>query len=255
MNIFVYIVITLYGLVIGSFLNVLIYRVPLGLDVVAGRSFCPACGHVLSPADLFPVFSWLFLRGRCRHCGAKISPRYMAVELLNALFYVLYFAKFGFSPETPGFFIFASSLICVFFTDTDHMLIFDRFNLAIVLAGIPMFFGQSLPYYERILGFFSVSSVLLLIFLFSGGKAMGGGDVKFTAAAGLVLGWQNSVLSLFLAAVFGIFVYAFIYLINKSKKKETGHIVPFGSYLAAAMLVSSFLGDEIIAFYLNIYKI
>ncbi|MHB1151457.1 MAG: prepilin peptidase [Eubacteriales bacterium] len=253
MTVFIYIVAALYGLVIGSFLNVLIYRIPLGLNTVKGRSFCPNCGHTLSVTDLFPVFSYLFLAGRCRWCKVKISPRYMTVELLNAVLYVLYVIKFGFSVTAVGFFIFASSLICIFFIDAEHMLIFDRFNLAIAFAGILMFFGETLFYYERIIGFFSVSAILLLIALISKGRAMGGGDIKFTAAAGLVLGWKNSLLSLFLAAIIGAFVYSIIYYVNKSKKKETSHIVPFGSYLSIAMLISSFFGDEIISFYMNVY--
>lgn len=245
----------LFGLVIGSWLNVLIYRIPRGLDTVRGRSFCPSCNHSLSAADLVPVFSWLFLGGRCRRCKAKISPRYMAVELLNALLYVLYAIKFGFSVAAVGFFIFASSLICVFFIDAEHMLIFDRFHLAIAFAGILMFFGDTLTYYERIIGFFSVSAILLLIMLISKGAAMGGGDVKFTAAAGLVLGWKNSLLSLFVAAIIGSLVCGVLYFFNKAKKKETSRVVPFGSYLAAAMIVSSFFGEEIIGFYMKFFGI
>ncbi len=255
MTIFLYIVLALYGLVIGSFLNVLIYRVPIGMNTVKGRSFCPNCGHMLSAIDLFPVFSYLFLGGQCRWCKKKISPRYMTVELLNAVLYVLFVVKFGFSITAIGFFIFASSLICIFFIDAEHMLIFDRFNIAVILAGLIMFFGDSLFYYERIIGFFSVSTVLLLIALFSKGRAMGSGDIKFTAAAGLVLGWKNSLLSLIMAALIGIIIYGIIYYLNKLKKKETSHIVPFGSYLAVAMMISSFFGVEIIGIYIKFFRI
>lgn len=254
MTFFLYALIALYGLVIGSFLNVLIYRVPRKLNTVKGRSFCPACGHTLSASDLFPVFSFIFLGGKCRWCRSVISPRYMVVELLNAVLYLLYFDKFGFTVTAAGFCIFASSLICIFFIDAEHMLIFDRFNTAVFLAGVLMFFGDSLIYCERVIGFFSVSSVLLLIALISKGRAMGGGDIKFTAAAGLVLGWKNSLLSLVLAALIGIMIYGIIYSRNRSKNIATSRIVPFGSYLAAAMIISSFFGDEIIGLYISIFR-
>jgi leader peptidase (prepilin peptidase)/N-methyltransferase len=255
MKYYFYFVVFLYGLVIGSFLNVLIYRIPLGKNTVKGRSFCPGCGHTLSVSDLIPVFSYIFLGGKCRYCKTKISPRYMTVELLNAVLYLLYTIKFGFSVTTFGFFIFASSLICVFFIEAEHMIIFDRFNISIAAAGLLMFFGGGIPYYERIIGFFSVSLISYLIALFSKGAAMGGGDIKLTAAAGLVLGWKNMLLSLFLAAFFGAAVWGIIYCSNKIKKKGTNNVVPFGSFLAITMITASFSGESIIGIYMRFFNI
>lgn len=245
--------VTVLGLVIGSWLNVLIYRIPRSLDTVRGRSFCPSCSRVLAPADMIPVLSWLFLRGKCRRCKSPISPRYALVELLNAALYLLYAVRFGLSAETLGYFIFASALICVCFIDAAHLMIYDRFNIAIIIAGIIMCFGDNMPVYERVIGVFAVSLLLLAILLVSRGRAMGGGDVKFTAAAGLVLGWKLSLLSLLLAAFAGIGVHGILLWHGKGDKTRPKNVVPFGSYLSAAMVLSTFTGDAIIKGYMGIF--
>ncbi|HPT84539.1 MAG TPA: prepilin peptidase [Bacillota bacterium] len=301
---YIYFVAFIAGLCAGSFMNVLIYRLPRGIGTVKGRSFCPACGHKLAPSDLVPVFSYIFLGGRCRYCKAPISPRYMAVELLNALLWVAYAHKFMFYPLTMlAHFVFGSALVCIIFIDAEHMLIFDRFNIAIALSGVAIAadkliheyldphahlhnhfpFPQDVSITERLIGAVCVSGLFLLLAIISRGRWIGEGDIKLTAAAGLVLGWKNMLGVLFLASLAGSVISLVLLGIAKRRKparvggdndgagdaaspKEAGggqeyaadeeapagHAVPFGPYLAGAMIVMSFFGTEIIDFYLKL---
>ena len=299
---YIYFVIFVVGLCVGSFMNVQIYRLPRGIGTVKGRSFCPDCGHTLHARDLVPLFSYIFLGGRCRYCRAPISPRYAAVELLNALLWVAYAYKFMLHPLTMvAHFVFGSSLLCIIFIDAAHMLIFDRFNVAIALSGVMIavdkflcgnaghhhhhhhLFPQDVTIVDRLIGALCVSGLFLLIAIVSRGKWMGGGDIKLTAAAGLVLGWKNMLGVLFLASLAGSVISLVLLGIAKRRKparvggdndgagdaaspKEAGggqeyaadeeapagHAVPFGPYLAGAMIVMSFFGAEIIDFYLKL---
>lgn len=254
MLIFYYILVFVFGLLIGSFLNVLIYRLPKELNVIVGRSFCPTCKHMLSWCDLFPVFSYLFLGRKCRYCKTKISPRYMIVELLNAVLYLFYAIKFGYSITTLGYLIFASSLLCIIFIDAEHMIIPDGLNIAIAIAGVLMFFTKELPFYERIIGFFLVSAILLLIAIISKETAMGYGDVILTAVAGVVLGYKQILLALVVGAFLGSITSIIFNVIKKRSGKETSNLVPFGPYLAVGMLFASFFGNNIISWYLNLLR-
>ncbi|HHW25363.1 MAG TPA: prepilin peptidase [Clostridiales bacterium] len=299
---YIYFVIFVVGLCVGSFMNVQIYRLPRGIGTVKGRSFCPDCGHTLHARDLVPLFSYIFLGGRCRYCRAPISPRYAAVELLNALLWVAYAYKFMLHPLTMvAHFVFGSSLLCIIFIDAAHMLIFDRFNVAIALSGVMIavdkflcgnaghhhhhhhLFPQDVTIVDRLIGALCVSGLFLLIAIVSRGRWIGEGDIKLTAAAGLVLGWKNMLGVLFLASLAGSVISLVLLGIAKRRKparvggdndgagdaaspKEAGggqeyaadeeapagHAVPFGPYLAGAMIVMSFFGAEIIDFYLKL---
>lgn len=295
---YIYFVIFMAGLCVGSFMNVLIYRIPRGIGTVKGRSFCPSCGHTLHAIDLVPLFSYIFLRGRCRYCKAKISPQYAAVELLNALLWVAYAYKFMFYPVTMvAHFVFGSSLICIIFIDAAHMLIFDRFNIAIAISGVVIAadkfvheilenhghihthfeFPQDITILERLIGAVCISGLFLLIAILSRGKAMGGGDIKLTAAAGLVLSWKNMLGMLIIASFAGTIGSLIVMAVDKAKAKRDpdrvkepkvievdpdeldeedaepiGHAVPFGPYLAGAMILMSFFGTELIDFYLKL---
>jgi leader peptidase (prepilin peptidase)/N-methyltransferase len=311
---YIYFVIFVVGLCVGSFMNVQIYRLPRGIGTVKGRSFCPDCGHTLHARDLVPLFSYIFLGGRCRYCRAPISPRYAAVELLNALLWVAYAYKFMLHPLTMvAHFVFGSSLLCIIFIDAAHMLIFDRFNVAIALSGVMIavdkflcgnaghhhhhhhLFPQDVTIVDRLIGALCVSGLFLLIAIVSRGKWMGGGDIKLTAAAGLVLGWKNMLGVLFIASVAGTIGSLIIMGAQNARAARSpvsqssaetaaghppgdkldqaaannpghdaaadtggedgepaGHVVPFGPYLAGAMILMSFFGTEIIDFYLKL---
>lgn len=239
----------LIGLVVGSFLNVLIYRIPLHLSPARGFSFCPECRHRLVWPDLVPVFSYVFLKGKCRYCKAPISPRYPAVELLNALLYLGFFLQFGLGLQTLLYMISASCLLAAAFIDLDHGILPDRFNLIIGACGVLlMLFSSDLPWWHRLIGLGAVSLPLLVIALLTGG--MGEGDIKLYAACGLLLGWQNAVFSFLLAAVLGAAYAVFLLL----RKKATGKTaVPFGPFISFGVLISMLAGDRIIRAYLSLF--
>lgn len=248
MEAFLFVYVLFVGLIFGSFLNVLIYRIPLGLDVVKGRSFCPNCNHKLNWLDLFPVFSFLFLKGKCRYCNSPISPRYPAVEMLNALCYVGVYLIFGIHISALVYWVICSCLIVLSFIDLDKGLIPDRFNIIIGACGILMaVFVRDLPLLDRIIGLAAISIPVLVIAILTGG--MGMGDVKLLAACGFLLGWKLIVFA-FLTASVTAAVYAVIMMIRKAAHKNSE--IPFGPFIAAGVLSAIFFGNSIITAYLNL---
>jgi len=233
-------------------MNVLIYRIPRQQGVSRGRSICPACSHTLSFLDLVPVFSYIFLKGKCRYCGEKISIRYPIVEMLNGLLYVAVAWKFGFSFLALGWFIAVSVLIAVSFIDAEYKIIPDRFPIALAAAGVIMMLSDHGPdLLSRVIGFFSVSVPFLLIGLISGGRAMGGGDVKLMAAAGLCLGWEMNVTALFIGAFIGSIVSVVQMAGGKIKR---GSQVPFGPYLALGIAASALVGEVLLSYYFGLFS-
>ncbi|HPE15855.1 MAG TPA: prepilin peptidase, partial [Oscillospiraceae bacterium] len=189
----------LYGLCIGSFLNVVIYRVPLELSVVKGRSRCPACGHTLGPFDLVPLFSFLFLGGKCRYCKAPISPRYPLVEAVTGALFALCALAWGLSWYAVVLCLYGSVLIAAAFIDREHGIIPDRLHVVILLlAAASWFAGPTVTLMDRLIGALGLGAAMLLVSLFTGG-GIGGGDIKLLAASGLLLGWKLTVPAFFLA--------------------------------------------------------
>lgn len=238
----------LVGLVIGSFLNVVIYRVPLKLSVAKGHSFCPTCSHRLHAVDLVPVFSFVFLRGKCRYCGAPIGMRYPLVELANALCYWLVYVQYGFQWVTLLYFVCCSCLICVALIDGDHQIIPDRFNIIIGVCGLIMaVFARDISWVARVIGLFCVSMPVLLIVLFTGG--MGEGDVKLFAALGLLLGWKLSLFTVLVASVTAA-VYGVAVMI---RKKGDGKLaIPFGPFISAAGILAILCGNALVDAYVSL---
>ena len=243
------VLIWLFGACIFSFLNVVIYRVPRKLSFVKGCSHCPDCGHRLSGFDMIPVLSWLFLRGRCRYCGGKISSRYTWIELLGGCIALLCVFKIGCNLAALTVFAFLGVLTVVAFVDIDTMEIPNGFVLAILIIGIVSVItmpGISLA--ARFAGILSVSLPLALITLAVPG-AFGGGDIKLMGACGLLLGWKLNLAALFLAVLTGG-SYG-IYLLLSKKKGRKEHFA-FGPFLCLGMLVSVFGGAQLIAWYLSL---
>ena len=191
----VYIFIFLFGIVIGSFLNVCIYRIPMHETIVSERSHCMKCGYQLAWYDLVPLFSWLALRGRCRKCKASISPQYPIVEAVNGVLYVLIFWVKDFTLESVFYCLLVSALIVLSVIDWRTYEIPIGINIFILTLGVIHLLTDLKNWPIYIIGFFSVSIVLCLIVVLSKGRAMGGGDVKLMAVAGLLIGWQNIVLA------------------------------------------------------------
>lgn len=236
------------GLVIGSFLGALIYRIPRKLPIAKGFSFCPDCRHRLGVADLVPVLSWLLLRGKCRYCGGRISPRYPAVELLTGILFLLAYRVYGPTWMTLVAMAAFACLILVAMIDFEHGIIPDRLNITLLICGIlAAFLFREIGWLERIIGFFAVSVPVLILALTLGG--MGEGDVKLFAAMGFLLGWKLILLTLLIAAV-----TAAVYGLVVAARQESGGKtrIPFGPFIALGGAVSLLWGRELIALYLSL---
>ncbi|MFA5249269.1 MAG: prepilin peptidase [Candidatus Paceibacterota bacterium] len=251
------------GLIIGSFLNCAAYRLYHEISFVSGRSFCPECKHTLAWYDLVPVFSFVFLKGKCRYCGKKISLQYPLAELgTGMIFLTVFLATYDPQLSVLGSFIslaymliISSLLIVIFISDLKWFIIPDEALIAAL--GVTVFFhlynfifnsftvGQALPFLYSGLGSLAF---FLGIFLLTKGKAMGFGDVKFSFFMGLFLGWPMIVVALFLAffsgAIIGLILIAL-------KKKGLKSEVPFGPFLIFGIFTAMIWGRELVNYYLS----
>lgn len=252
---FIFIVVFLYGLVIGSFLNVCIYRIPKKENIAVSRSHCMSCGGQLKWYDLVPLFSYLFLRGRCRYCKAKISIQYPLVESLNGLGYVLIFYVNGINITSILFSLCFSALIVIGVIDFRTYEIPLAMNIYIGILGMVRLIltlcdvidGSII---ELLLGFVSVGGFLELLRLFTKGRAMGGGDVKLMSAAGLLIGVKEIVLALILGCILGSVIH-----IARMKIQKAEHRLAFGPYLAAGIFISMLFGEPLIEWYLSLFTV
>ncbi|MFO8111824.1 MAG: prepilin peptidase [Desulfosalsimonadaceae bacterium] len=242
----------LFGLFIGSFLNVCIYRIPANKSIVMPPSNCPGCHTPIRFYDNIPVLSYIWLFGKCRSCRAPISIRYPMVELLTGAFAGLCVLKFGFTPAAAIYFAFIASLLVVTFIDIDHRIIPD----VITLPGIPLFFGATflLPDIgpvQSIAGILIGGGSLLLVawtyYLLTGKEGMGGGDIKLLAMIGAVVGWQGVILTIFTASITGTIVGGALMLASGKNLKLA---IPFGPFLAAGAVISVLYGPELIRWYI-----
>jgi leader peptidase (prepilin peptidase)/N-methyltransferase len=258
---FVYIITFIFGSVVGSFLNVCIYRIPRNISIIIPSSRCPSCDNPIKPWDNIPILSYIFLGGRCRACKARISFRYPLVESLNAVFYVLILWRFGFGWHTLVYFVFCSSLIVISFIDLDFQIIPDVITLPGIPIGIifgsflllnPFMRNLSLGIKSSLIGafigfglFYLVAVIGLRIFK---KEAMGGGDIKLMAMVGGFLGWKGVILTTFLGSLSGAIVGVLVILF---KGKERGSRIPFGPFLALGSVITLFYGQEIFYWYLG----
>lgn len=247
--IFLYIYAFIIGCCIASFINVVIYRVPLGISVAKGRSFCPSCHHQLHAVDLVPIFSYLFLGGRCRYCKSPIPIRDTLLECLGGFLGMFCFYRFGFDFMTLFAFAFLMVLQAIAMIDLDTMEIPDGLNICIVIIGLLSLFVMDIDLVSRIIGIF-VLSVPLIILNFMIPDAFGGGDIKLLAACGFLLGWQRLLVGMFIAVMVAG-VYAF-YLLISHKVERNGHIA-FGPYICFGMFLALFYGQEILYWYLGLF--
>lgn len=256
-----YVIIFIFGLIFGSFLNVCIYRIPLGKSIVSPSSACTGCGNRLTALDLVPVLSYVFLKGHCRHCGANISPRYPLIELLTAVIYTVLFLKYGFTIPFIAFVFLMSILIAVFFIDIDHRIIPDELVIAGIIGGVILLvynyfkplveiFGDD-RWWTPVAGFFSGSGFLLLVallglFIYKSDEAMGMGDVKLMAPIGLFLGWKLCLEALFISVVLAGFISVLLILLRIKNKKDT---IPFGPFIVTGTFLTIMWGWDILNWY------
>ena len=249
MNAFTFLFFMIYGVCIGSFLNVLIYRIPLGISVAKGRSMCPNCKHTLKAIDLIPIFSYLSLKGKCRYCKANISNRYAIVELLTGIIFGICGVNFGFSYYALIMCLFCSSLIVAAYIDFDKGYIPDRIHIFIfILAIATIFLKSETSLLDRILGTLIIPIIMLLISAITNG-GIGMGDVKLFAVCGLLLG-----LKLTIPAFFGGYILALIALIPKIVKKELqkSQAVPMAPFFAMSLFIMALWGNELILWYISL---
>jgi leader peptidase (prepilin peptidase)/N-methyltransferase len=250
------IIIVLFGLVWGSFLNVVIYRLPRRSSLVWPPSSCPQCRTRIKAYDNIPVVSYFLLRGKCRACGTKIPLTYPLVEILTPLCFLLLYARFG--PGVPFFAscLFTSALIALGFIDFYHQLLPDEITLpGLGLSVLYAFFRQDLTVKQALTGAVVGAGFLLFIYgayLFLRKKeGLGMGDVTMMLFLGAYMGWLRGFLTLVLASLAGAAVGVFLL---SFRKKNLQYSLPFGTFLAPAAFVVLIWGDRIIRAYLSLYK-
>ncbi len=242
----------LVGLVLGSFLNVVIYRVPRGNFFAEQRSFCPHCHAQLGARDLIPVFSFLFLRGRCRHCKEPISWRYPLVELFCGGLAVLCLWRFGLSWQALFAFFLFLILTAVSLIDFDTMEIPDLFHVVLLpFAVAAIWLWPEVSLGARLIGLVAVSLPMLILTILIA-DAFGGGDIKLMAVCGFLLGYANTLLAFFIALLVGG-VCAVVLLIQKRKQKGAARMMPFGPSLCAGVAVALLFGKELLGWYLSLF--
>lgn len=245
-TVLLYIIIFLYGIVIGSFLNVCIYRIPKQENIVKIRSHCMNCGYQLKWYDLVPVFSYLCLRGRCRSCKQKISVQYPLIELLNGVLYCIVFAVYGISVEALLYALLASALITLSVIDFRTYEIPAGINLFILTLGLIRIVTDYADWLDYAIGFLLVSGFLYIVYLVTKGRGIGGGDIKLMAVSGLLLGWKQILLAFVLGCIIGSVIH-----IARMKISGQGHVLAFGPYLSVGILISALAGDRMITWYLS----
>lgn len=262
----IYILIILTGIFIGSFLNVCIARLPAHQSISTPPSHCPNCNRQLTAYDLIPILSWLFLRGRCRYCGASISVRYPAIELLTGVLFALCLNEIGLGPELFKALILTSFLIVIAFIDYDHQLILDRvviwlagtgvcinvlinhFNIILQYIGVSTaFYAGYTSFTSMLLGALLGGGLLLIVALVSRG-GMGGGDIKFAAALGLWLGWQYTLMTLLLAFLLGGVIGVVVLALKIKGRKD---VIPFGPFIALGAFISLLYGIDLLRIYIR----
>ena len=246
MTYLIYALIFIFGITIGSFLNVCIYRIPRGETVVTTPSHCMTCGHKLRWFELLPLFSYIFLRGRCRSCKSQISPQYPIIEAVNGLLYVLVFAVNGLNLISIIYALFTSALLVLTIIDWRTYEIPISINIFILVLGclkVVLDFNNFLDY---LIGFFIVSGFLLVLYMITKGRAIGGGDIKLMAVAGLLLGWQLIVLAFLIGCVLG----SILHLI-RMKVSGAERMLAMGPYLSAGLFIAMLWGNDFIKWYLS----
>lgn len=241
-----YIIIFLFGITIGSFLNVCIYRIPKHEDIVKTRSHCMTCGYQLKWYDMFPVFSYLFLRGRCRKCSAKLSIQYPLIEMLNGIAYLLVVFVNGVNVESLLYCLLTSALLVLSVIDFRTYEIPFGINLFILALGLIRVVTDYHNFLTYLIGFLTVSVVLAVLYYASKGRAIGGGDVKLMAVCGLLLGWKLIVLAFLLGCVLGAVIH-----VIRMKVSGEDHVLAMGPYLSMGVFIAALWGNQMLTWYLG----
>lgn len=252
------------GASIGSFINVVVYRLPAGLSIVSPPSRCPHCLHRLGKWENIPVLGWLWLQGRCRHCQAPIAVRYPLVEAVTGLIFLLVFWRFGISIQTIGYWIFCGWLLALSLIDFDTMTLPNPLTQSGLVVGLIFGVIASLiaqttlneavhqlmsSIIGAVLGIWIFDAIALFGSLALGQAAMGAGDAKLAAMLGAWLGWKYLLLAGFLACAAGAFIGGGAIALGILSRRQK---MPFGPFLALGGLITIFSGDAILAAYFRL---
>ncbi len=248
----------LFGLAIGSFLNVCIYRIPAKKSIVNPPSSCPACGSRIRFYDNIPVISYIILLGRCRHCKERISIGYPVLEIITGLLSMALYMRYNLINNNIYhyfiFLIFTSSLIVISFIDLKHQIIPDVISIPGIIAGLIIsFFSPHITWYDSLLGI-AVGGGLLYLFalifeLLVKKEGMGGGDIKLLAMMGAWMGWKSILFIILVSSLIGSILGTIALLLSKKGLRAR---IPFGPFLALGALIYLFFGKEIITWYFNL---
>jgi leader peptidase (prepilin peptidase)/N-methyltransferase len=259
------VIILIFGLIVGSFVNVCIYRLPRNISIIRPSSACPSCNTPIKPWDNIPILSYILLKGKCRKCGESISLRYPIVELLNGLFYIAVLNYFGLGWHLPFLFAFVSAMIVITFIDFDFQIIPDAITLPGIVIGVisasfilpdPFHYTSLLNrgiegivgFKNSLIGFLLGGGLYYLIAVLSRG-GMGGGDIKMMAMVGAFIGWKAVLLTTFIGSLVGSIVGIFL-MVFKGKGRKTK--IPFGPFLALGAIITLFWGGKILHWYFQI---
>ncbi len=248
MDILILTILALFGLCVGSFLNVLIYRIPKGEEFVKTPSHCMSCGHNLKWYENIPLFSWLIQGGKCRACGVKLSAQYPIVEALNSAMWLLTGIIYRGDWVTVALYCGLFSMLLVLtIIDWRTFTIPNGVNLTIFILGLIRLVTDLDNWLLYLIGMLSVSLVFLLLYFLTGGNGLGMGDVKLVGAAGLLIGWQNMLLAVVIGSVSGAVIHSI------RMRGGEGRKLAFGPYLAAGIWLAALAGGPIINAYLGLF--
>ena len=243
-----YILLFIFGVIIGSSLNVCVYRIPRNMSIVYPSSHCPNCNNDLSIIDLIPVLSFLIHKGKCRYCKTSISLRYPIIELLCGLGSAALLYKFGLGWELWTNLVLFFGLVVCSFIDIDLKIIPDKVLLFLLIYGVIMISLRSKEaFISGVIGFI-VGGILLLILSMIYENGLGGGDVKLVSVMGIYLGWKHILMTLWIASILAIIVFI---ILNRIKRKSFKEIIPFGPFLSIGAFMDMLLGEKLINTILN----
>lgn len=242
-----YLIIFIFGITIGSFLNVCIYRIPLHESIVTAPSHCMSCGEKLKWFDMVPVFSWLVLGGRCRSCKTKISAQYPIIEGVNGILYVVICVVNGLNYMSLVYCLMASALLVLSVIDWRTYEIPFGINVFLFVLGIAGTVLDSGNWIEYLIGAVCISGILGILYLLSNGSAIGGGDIKLMFACGLILGWKLILLAFVLGCIVGSVVH-----VIRIRVQGAGRVLAMGPYLSVGILVAALWGNQWISWYLSL---
>jgi leader peptidase (prepilin peptidase)/N-methyltransferase len=241
------------GAILGSFLNVCIYRIPKRESIISPPSHCPHCGNPIRFYDNIPIISYLLLGGKCRHCKEGISFRYPVVEGLSGLMTLAIFMRYGLTVHALLLLFFSAALIIITFIDLDYQIIPDIISIPGIFCGIgASFLIPNISWPESLIGMFAGGGLLLMVALgykwVTGREGMGGGDVKLLAMVGAWLGWKAIPFILFSSSLIGALIGVGSGLVYKQGLKAK---IPFGPFLAISSILYVFFGPEVINWYIS----